>query len=82
MIVASYSRYRTMNQWLTVIKMPGINKRGETRSQLGIALLLISMMKDITGFCVFMKLMCTGMDDRSQLGKQQQEGGKQIPPDS
>jgi hypothetical protein len=82
MIMASYGRYRTIDQWLTAIKMLSINKKGETRSQLGIALLFISMMKNITGFCVFMKRMFTGMDNRGQLGKQQQEGGKQIPPDA
>ncbi|MDX1335474.1 MAG: hypothetical protein R3312_06790 [Gammaproteobacteria bacterium] len=62
--------------------MPGINRKDKTRSQLGIALLFIGMMKNITGFCVFMKFMFTGMYDRGQLGKQQQEGGKQIPPDA
>ena len=82
MVMASNSRYRTISQRLTVIKMQGINRKNESRCQLGIALLLVSMMKNITGFCVFMKLMCTGMDDRGQLSKQQQEGGKQIPPDS
>jgi hypothetical protein len=57
MIVASDSLYRTIDQWLTVYKILSINKKGETRSQLGIALLLVSMMKDITGLGMFMKLM-------------------------
>lgn len=82
MVMASDSRYRTISQRLTVIKMPGINRKGETRSQLGIALLLVGMMINITGLGMFMKRMFTGMDNRGQLGKQQQEGGKQIPPDS
>ena len=82
MIVASYSRYRTIEKWLTVIKMPGINGKDETRTQLGIALLFIRMMINITGLGMFMKRMFTGMDNRGQLRKQQQKGGKQIPPDA
>lgn len=82
MIVASYSRYRTIDQWLTVKKIPGIDKKYEARTQLGIALLFVSMMINITGLGMFMKCMFAGMDDRGQLGRQQQEGGKQIPPDA
>lgn len=80
MVVFGYCRYRAIGQRLTVKDMPDRVQNKQISTWLTMTQLVLSVLENITGLSVLMKLMLTGMHHRSQLSDQNEQDSKYIPP--
>ena len=81
LVVFGDCRYGAIDQWLAVKDMLYWVHNKQVSAWLSMTQLVLSVLKDITGFCMFMKFMRAGMDHGDQLGHEKQQDSKQMPPD-
>jgi hypothetical protein len=73
MVVFGYCRYRAIGQRLTIEDMPDGVQNKQISAWLTMTQLILSVLENITGFSVFMKVMLTGMNHRCQLSNQNEQ---------